>query len=76
MGRKRRTILANFSGGLDVWCHDLLCLHVAHQDVHLDVVSKTVPYRQLQVSLVDVRVLYHGIWLGCCFLKSICLCAC
>jgi len=45
MGCQRRTILTNFPGGLDVWCHDLFCLHVAHQDVHLDVVSKTVPHR-------------------------------
>jgi hypothetical protein len=47
MGRQRRAVFAILSGDLDVRCHDIFSLHVAHQDVHLDVVPKTVSYRQL-----------------------------
>lgn len=76
MGRQRRSLLADLPGSLDVCCHDIFSLHVAHQDVHLDVVPKIVPHRQLQVPLVDVCVLYYGIWFGSYLLQSICLCAC
>jgi hypothetical protein len=47
MGCQCGTVFAILSGDLDVRCHDILCLHVTHKDVHLDVVSKAISYREL-----------------------------
>lgn len=76
MGCQCCKLLAHLSGSLDFCCYDLLSMHAAHQDVNLDAVPSTVSYRKLQILVVDVCVLYRGIWSGCYLLESLCLRAC
>ena len=76
MGCQCCRLFAHLPGSLDFCCHDLLSVHAAHQDVNPDAVPSIVPYRELQILVVDVCVLHCGIWSGSHLLKSVCMCAC
>lgn len=76
MGCQCCKLLAHLLGSLDFCCHDLLGVHVAHQDVDPDAVPSIVSHRKLQILVVDVCVLHCRIWSGGHLLESLCLCAC